>query len=161
MKRKLILLTMLICCGRLACTSPAWAQLGAPAAGGDEAAIRSIMTEQTAAWNRGDVDAFMKAYEDSPETTFIGTQVGKGYRPILERYKKAYSTPAQMGTLTFSDIDVRLLPAACGKEDVALVTGKFHLKRTEKGEATKDDGIFSLVWRKGPKGWKVVLDHTS
>ena len=127
----------------------------------DEAKIRAALTAQTEAWNRGDIDEFMKVYEDSPDTTFIGAAIGKGYKPILERYKKGYSTQAQMGTLTFNDLDVRLLPNGCDKTDVALVTGKFHLKRTEKGSATKDDGIFSLVWRKGPKGWKIILDHTS
>ena len=127
-------------------------------------AISSIHAEldmQAEAWNRADVEAFMKTYEDSPETLFIGKTVRKGYQPILERYKKAYSTKEQMGKLTFSDVDVRLLPAACGKAELALVTGKFHLERTAKGEATLDDGIFSLVWRKGPKGWKIILDHTS
>jgi uncharacterized protein (TIGR02246 family) len=133
----------------------------AQAANGDEAKIRELMTTQTADWNSGDVDAFMKAYEDSPETTFIGMQVRKGYQPILKRYKEAYQGKAQMGTLTFSDLDVRVLSGACAKDALALVTGKFHLQRAEKGEATKDDGVFSLVWRKGPQGWKIVLDHTS
>jgi uncharacterized protein (TIGR02246 family) len=149
-------MAMLICFGFLS-----WAQSAAPPQTGDEAKIRDIMTVQAAAWNRGDIPGFMQAYEDSPETTFIGAQVGKGYRPILERYQKSYSNAAQMGTLTFSDIDVRLLTGACGKKELALVTGKFHLKRTEKGAATKDDGIFSLVWRKGKDGWKIILDHTS
>jgi len=35
------------------------------------------------------------------------------------------------------------------------------LDRTAHGDAKKDDGIFSLVWRKGPQGWKIILDHTS
>ena len=56
---------------------------------------------------------------------------------------------------------LRLLPVSCGQTEYALVTGKFHLERKARGEATKDDGIFSLVWRKGPRGWKIVLDHTS
>jgi uncharacterized protein (TIGR02246 family) len=138
-----------------------WAQSGRPPGAADETKIRDLMTAQTAAWNRGDIPGFMQTYENSPETTFIGTQLRKGYQPILERYKQSYSNPAQMGTLTFSDIDVRLLPGACGKKELALVTGKFHLQRSEKGAATKDDGIFSLVWRKGPQGWKIILDHTS
>jgi hypothetical protein len=25
----------------------------------------------------------------------------------------------------------------------------------------KDSRIFSLLWRKGPQGWKIMLDHTS
>jgi uncharacterized protein (TIGR02246 family) len=127
----------------------------------DEAAIRAVMAAQTAAWNRADIDGFMRGYEDSPETTFIGATVRKGYRPILERYKQAYSSAEQMGKLTFTDIDVRLLPSSCGQPELALVTGRFHLERMAKGAATKDDGIFSLVWRKGPQGWKIILDHTS
>ncbi|KAA6457316.1 nuclear transport factor 2 family protein [Acidobacteria bacterium AB60] len=134
--------------------------LGAPPAS-DESAIRAAISAQTDAWNRGDIPDFMKAYEDSPETTFIGSTLRKGYQPILERYLKSYTTPAQMGTLTFNDLEIRLLPSSCGKNELALVTGRFHLERKEKGEAKKDDGIFSLVWRKGPHGWKILLDHTS
>ena len=66
-----------------------------------------------------------------------------------------------MGTLTFNDLDIRLLPASCGKTEFAVVTGRFHLERTAKGEAKKDDGIFSLVWRKTNGNWKILLDHTS
>jgi ketosteroid isomerase-like protein len=127
----------------------------------DEAEIRGAMKTQTDAWNRADIPAFMQTYEDSPDTTFIGQKLRKGYKPILERYKQSYTSREQMGTLSFSDIDIRLLPSGCGKSDIALVTGKFHLNRTQHGEAAKDDGIFSLVWRKGPHGWKIILDHTS
>ncbi|MDR3741900.1 MAG: nuclear transport factor 2 family protein [Terracidiphilus sp.] len=132
-----------------------------PAPANDEAAIRAVLTAQVDAWNRGDIPAFMQSYEDSPDTTFIGQSVGKGYQPILQRYQKSYSTREQMGTLTFSGLDVRLLPSACGRAEIALVTGRFHLQRTTHGEAAKDDGIFSLVWRKGPHGWKIILDHTA
>jgi ketosteroid isomerase-like protein len=133
----------------------------AQSAGEDEAAIRAEIQKQVAAWNRADIPTFMQGYEDSPETTFIGTTLRKGYGTILERYQKSYTTQEQMGALTFNDLDVRLLPGSCGKAEFAVVTGKFHLERTAKGEAKKDDGIFSLVWRKGAKGWKIVLDHTS
>jgi len=128
---------------------------------GDEAAIRAALEAQAAAWNRADIPAFMKSYENSTETTFIGQKLRKGYGAILERYKTSYSTPEQMGKLTFGDVDVRLLTGSCGKPEFAVVTGTFHLERAAKGEAKKDDGIFSLVWRKGTDGWKIVLDHTS
>lgn len=127
----------------------------------DEALIRETLTTQVDAWNHGDIPAFMATYEKSPDTTFIGTAMGKGYEHILERYKRNYTSPEQMGKLTFSDLEVRLLPNSCGKADVALVTGRFHLDRSQRGEAKKDDGIFSLVWRKGHDGWKIILDHTS
>jgi len=142
----------------------AWAGAGTIGHGqaqSDEAAIRAAIADQAEAWNRADIPAFMQTYEHSTETTFIGANIGKGYEKILERYQKNYSTREQMGTLTFSDVEVRMLPGSCGKAEFAVVTGRFHLDRTQKGQATKDDGIFSLVWRKGAQGWKIVLDHTS
>ncbi len=151
-KRTWMLVLLAACaCVRLTAQSPAE----------DEAAIRAGIKAQADAWNRADIPAFMKSYEDSADTTFIGQTVRKGYQPILQRYKENYTTREQMGTLTFNDIDVRLLPNGCGHTEIALVTGKFHLERATHGAAKKDDGIFSLVWRKGPRGWKIVLDHTS
>jgi ketosteroid isomerase-like protein len=127
----------------------------------DETSIRTAIQSQADAWNRADIPGFMQTYENSPDTTFIGQKLRKGYEPILQRYKQSYTNPEQMGKLTFSDLDIRLLPSGCGRSDIALVTGKFHLQRTAHGEAAKDDGVFSLVWRKGPHGWKIILDHTS
>jgi len=141
-----------------------WAQPGVKAASPstDKEAIRAAIDEQVTAWNHGDIPAFMASYEDSPETTFVGTaSVNKGFAPILERYKKSYANKDQMGTLTFSDLDIRLLPSSSSAPEYALVTGRFHLDRTTKGTATKDDGIFSLVWHKKAGKWKIVLDHTS
>jgi hypothetical protein len=84
----------------------------------------------------------------------VGAVVGADGVDDAERgcYQESYTTSEQMGTLTFNDVDVRLLPNGCGRTEIALVTGKFHLQRTAHGEAKKDDGIFSLVWRKGPHG---------
>lgn len=134
---------------------------GLAAAQTAENAIRETLNAQVSAWNRGDIPGFMQAYEDSDDTTFIGQQLRKGFQPILKRYQQSYSTTEQMGTLTFTDLDVRMLPSSCGKVEYAVVTGKFHLQRTAHGEATKDDGIFSLIWHNGPHGWKIIVDHTS
>lgn len=157
MKRVCLLVTVfvLFCCGGTRLSAQAESQAA------DEAAIKAAIKAQSDAWNRADIPAFMQAYEDSPETTFIGLTLRKGYQPILNRYKQSYTNPEQMGTLSFNDLDIRLLPSGCGKSEIAVVTGKFHLARTAHGSATKDDGIFSLVWRKGPNGWKIILDHTS
>ena len=118
-------------------------------------AIKQVLQQQVEAWNRGDVDAFMQGYKDSPDTTFIGKSVEHGYAPILERYKKAYPSKDAMGTLDFSDLDVRSLDP-----NYAVVTGKFHLARSAAagGDA---NGIFSLVWERTHQGWKIILDHSS
>jgi len=153
--RRLLLALLLI--------SPALATSAqSPAANdADSKAIVDLLATQAAAWNHADIPTFMQTYENSPDTTFIGAHLRKGYGPILERYKENYTTAEQMGVLTFSNLDIRLLPSSCGASEFAVVTGTFHLERSAKGEAKKDDGIFSLVWRKGPQGWKILLDHTS
>lgn len=157
MKRIASSLLVGICVLTIWAVQPVLAQSGAD----EEAAIRAALRAQTDAWNRADIPGFMQTYEDSDDTTFIGMTVRKGYQPILKRYQENYTTREQMGRLTFNDVDVRLLPNGCGKTEIALVTGKFHLEREKRGEAKKDDGLFSLVWRKGAHGWKIVLDHTS
>lgn len=130
--------------------------LALPLLGGtSEDAIRGALNDQVAAWNRGDVRAFMEGYENSPDTTFVGTTVTKGHAAVLANYLKRYPTREKMGTLRFSDLEVRMLG-----EDYATVIGRFHLDRTKEagGEA---QGIFTLIFRRTPKGWKIMQDHTS
>jgi len=126
-----------------------------PAQTAPEAAIRHLLDQQTADWNRGDVEAFMKGYEDAPTTTFVGQTVQYGYATILERYRKLYTTPAAMGKLTFSHLAIRVLDA-----NYAVATGNFHLERTAAGGGNAD-GIFSLLFKRDSPGWKIILDHTS
>jgi len=159
MKRTLPFLFLLLVA--IAPLAPAQSAEQAAAEAADETGIRAAIKAQSEAWNRADIPTFMQAYEDSPDTTFIGLTLRKGFQPIRDRYLLNYTTPEQMGKLSFNDLDIRLLPDSCGKTEYAIVTGKFHLERTAHGEAKKDDGIFSLVWRKGPQGWKIIVDHTS
>jgi uncharacterized protein (TIGR02246 family) len=128
---------------------------GAMAARADAAAdVKQVLTEQQAAWNRGDVKAFMAGYDNSPSTTFVGKSVTHGWQNVMDHYLAVYDTREKMGRLEFSDLDVRVLDEA-----TAVVTGRFHLTRTEAagGDAS---GVYSLVFRRGAGGWKIVLDHT-
>jgi ketosteroid isomerase-like protein len=119
----------------------------------DQAAITGVLHRQQAAWNRGDVDAFLEGYWHSPELTFSGSNgVSRGWDGVMARYKKNYPDRAAMGQLDFSELEFRFLgPHA------ALVLGRWHLKR-DKGDL---GGVFSLVWQRFPGGWKIVHDHTS
>jgi ketosteroid isomerase-like protein len=119
----------------------------------DRDAIRMVLYAQQAAWNRGDVDAFLVGYWQSPELTFSGSSgVSRGWDGVLTRYKKNYPDRAAMGELEFSALEFRFL----GK-DAALVLGKWHLKR-QPGDI---GGVFTLVWQRFPEGWKIIHDHTS
>jgi uncharacterized protein (TIGR02246 family) len=118
--------------------------------------IRAVLTHSEEAWNRGDLPTFASYYDDSPETTFVGREVVKGgVQAILGRYRKVYPTPEAMGTLSFSNVGVRMLTA-----DFALVTGEFHLERSAAGGANAS-GRYTLILRKTAAGWKIIHDHTS
>jgi uncharacterized protein (TIGR02246 family) len=118
-------------------------------------AIQQVLTDQQTAWNQGDIATFMHGYDDSPQTTFIGKSIEHGYQMILARYQRNYTSRNAMGQLAFSDLDVRMLGP-----DHAVVTGRFHLTRSQTGGGDAS-GIFSLIFERKPSGWKIILDHTS
>ena len=118
-----------------------------------DADIRTVMSAQVAAWNRGDIDGFMQGYARSPSTEFVsGDKLTRGWQTVRDRYKKKYDSREKMGTLTFSDIKITSLGP-----DVALVLGRWKLAR----KTDKPHGIFTLLFRRTPAGWRIVHDHTS
>ncbi len=130
------------------------APLALPAQAPD-AAIRAVLDRQTADWNRGDIEAFAAGYKNSPDILFMGRTIQHGYAEMLARYKRTYPTPARMGTLSFSRLEVQPLDAS-----FATVTGLYHLERsTENGGNA--DGYYLLVMEKTPQGWKIVRDDTT
>ena len=115
--------------------------------------VRAVLDTQVEAWNRGDVDAFMQGYWKSEQTEFVGSNgLLRGWQAVLERYRQAYPDRHAMGTLTFSDLEINLL----GPE-AALVVGRWRLER----EHDRPDGVFTLVLRRFPEGWRIIHDHTS
>ena len=125
----------------------------APPAGDFRAELRAVLDAQVAAWNRGDVDAFMQGYWKSPQTSFSGTNgILRGWQAVLDRYKHAYPHRAAMGKLTFSNLEITLLAP-----DAALVLGHWQLQRAND----QPGGVFTLVFRKFPEGWRIIHDHTS
>jgi beta-aspartyl-peptidase (threonine type) len=115
--------------------------------------IRAVIQEQQEAWNRGDIDAFVQAYWNSDEVTFAGSGgVTRGWQPVLNRYRERYHDRQAMGQLDFTNLEVHPL----GK-DAAFVLGRWHLKRAND----EPGGLFTLVFRRLPQGWRIVHDHTS
>ncbi len=115
--------------------------------------IEKVMTEQTAAWNQGDIDSFMKGYWKSDDMRFVsGNSVAMGWQAALDRYKKSYDTREKMGRLTFSDPVVVVLD-----KNNAYVFGRFTLERVNDTPT----GLFTLIFRNTKDGWKIIHDHTS
>ena len=120
---------------------------------GDETEVRNVLAKQNAAWNRGDVEAFMVGYWENDSLMFIGKSgVTYGYRNTLANYRKNYPDTTVMGKLTFTLIQVKQL-----SPDYFHVTGKYYLTRTI-GDAS---GHFTLMFRKINGKWVIISDHSS
>ncbi|HEX5426333.1 MAG TPA: nuclear transport factor 2 family protein [Candidatus Acidoferrales bacterium] len=119
----------------------------------DETQIRAVLDTQVAAWNRGDIDAFMKYYWRSDKTLFVGANgLIRGWQAVLDRYHRGYPNRKAMGQLTFSDIEIE---QDCPR--AAVVVGEYHLHR----EKDAPSGVFTLNFRKFTEGWRIVVDHTT
>ena len=117
------------------------------------AAVRAVLEAQRDAWNRGDIEAYMDGYARSDETVFVsGDNVTRGWQTVLDRYKKVYNSREKMGTLTFTDLEIKVL-----SNDAAVCLGRWHLQRAND----QPHGRFTLILRRTKNGWRIVHDHTS
>ena len=116
-------------------------------------AIEALLARQQADWNRADLAAFMSGYERTPSLVFTsGGRIERGWDGALARYRRTYPNSDAMGRLEFSGIEVTLLGPSS-----AVVLGRYALAR----KSDNPRGVFTLVLRKGPDGWKILHDHTS
>ena len=120
-----------------------------------KSSVEQVLRRQQEAWNHHDLEGFMSGYWNSPDLTFFsGAQKTSGWQSTLERYRKNYQSEGHdMGQLEFSGLNIQELAP-----DVAFVRGAWHLT-TSDGKTPH--GLFTLIFRKFPEGWKIVHDHTS
>lgn len=131
------------------------AQVAPSPNGGAKAEVESVLRTQQDAWNRRDLEGFMAGYWNSPELTFFsGAKENHGWQATTDRYRATYASPGhEMGKLEFSSLRIEMLSA-----DAAFVRGSWQLTMSA---GKTPHGLFTLVFRKFPEGWKIVHDHTS
>ncbi len=119
----------------------------------DETAIRQVLEQQSAAWNSGDIDAYMTGYWNNDSLVFIGKNGPTyGYNATLQRYKSSYPDAEKMGKLNFTILQVKEL-----SKDYYFVLGKWELRRS-MGDLS---GHFTLLFRHIAGRWLIVADHSS
>jgi hypothetical protein len=119
----------------------------------DETAIRLSLDQQSSAWNRGDIEGFMKSYWESDSLMFIGTSgITYGWKNTLDHYKRSYPDTTAMGKLRFTLLEIKQLSAV-----YSHVIGKWHLQRT----AGDVEGYFTLLFQKIKGLWVIIADHSS
>jgi ketosteroid isomerase-like protein len=118
-------------------------------------AVRALLDRQVADWNKGDLDAFLTGYWNSPKVVFqSGGQRDVGWSAMRDRYRRRYQALGKaMGQLAFSALEIEQLG-----ESAILARGGWRLTMPD---GTKPGGLFTLIVRRFPEGWKIVHDHTS
>ena len=109
------------------------------------------------AWNQHDLDAFMAGYWNSPGLTFFSggkAESADGRRPSTTIARLIPVQVTRWGTLEFSAFAYR----------DARASFRFRARRAwhlTMSDGKTPHGIFTLVFRKFPDGWKIIHDHTS
>ncbi|WP_263380994.1 YybH family protein [Granulicella paludicola] len=136
-------------------TAPLFAQQPAHLPTPAEAELNTVLSAQAAAWNKGDLAAYLGFYKDARDTQAMFTSPIRGLASIRNAYLLSFPNAEAMGTIDESEITVRPMG-----ENFALVTGVYHLTRNKKAGGTAD-GLFTDILEKTSRGWKIVYSATT
>jgi beta-aspartyl-peptidase (threonine type) len=140
--------------GLMLALTPALALADEPKEADAAKKIAQVLEMQALAWNKGDLKGFMAGYWKSPDLTFYsGKDKTRGWQATLERYEKRYQAEGkEMGKLTFSELEIDVLGT-----NSAVVRGRWKVVTSKETLG----GLFTLIFKKTPDGWRIVHDHTS
>ncbi len=131
-----------------------------------EAAIRTLLGEQAAAWSRGDLEAFVSVYAD--DALFVSpTGLTRGRDEVLARYRRRYPDRAAMGRLTLDIEELRLTAggevsmlgdAVPGDIHGARVVARWTLAYPAGAEREEATGLTLIVFERRGGQWRIVED---
>lgn len=127
--------------------------LAAPSNAMEEAAIRRVIADMEAAWNRGDFKGYMAGFLN-PGVVFVSKgRFQDGWQGTLDHYERDYGgAPERRGRLRFHDIRVEMLAP-----DAAQLVSRYELLRPEHPQY----GINTRLMRKVRGRWVTALNHVS
>ncbi|MDF2798466.1 MAG: L-asparaginase [Devosia sp.] len=119
----------------------------------DETAIRTVIADMQAAWNRGDFHGYMAGFAN-PDVIFVSRgRVQRDWQATLDHYIADYgSAPEMRGELEFSDIRIEMLAP-----DAAQLVSSYRLSRPREAQ----QGINTRLMRKRDGRWVIALNHVS
>jgi peptidoglycan-N-acetylglucosamine deacetylase len=127
------------------------------------AALKTALDAQVAAWNRGDLEAFVAIYAE--DVSFIAPSgVAHGRQEVLERYRRRYPDRKAMGTLSLDISETRIIAGeeftffgdtVVGRVQGATVAARWTLAYEDKPSLT---GSTLLVMRPRGNSWEILQD---
>lgn len=119
----------------------------------EERAIRGVIADMQAAWNRGDFAAYMAGFL-RPDVVFVSRgRFQRDWQGTLDHYIADYGgAPDTRGVLCFYDIRIERLA-----DDAAQLVSRYHLARADEPQY----GINTRLMRKVEGRWVIALNHVS
>jgi uncharacterized protein (TIGR02246 family) len=123
---------------------------GAP---GPEKEIYDEVTKACDAWNRHDLDGYLDSFWRSDAlVVVVEGETVHGWDLLSKALHTGYPNPSEMGVLTLDRAQVQMLAP-----DFAEVLTWDTISFAKK----KEFGTSTIVMKRLPEGWRVVLMHTS
>lgn len=119
----------------------------------DQDAIRTVIADMEAAWNRGDFGGYMAGFAN-PDVVFVSRgRIQKDWQAALDHYVADYGgSPGSQGQLAFSNIRIEMLAP-----DAAQLISDYNLVRS----AGNQTGVNTRLMRKRDGRWVIALNHVS
>ncbi|HEV2865351.1 MAG TPA: nuclear transport factor 2 family protein [Allosphingosinicella sp.] len=119
----------------------------------EEAAIRHVIADMEAAWNRGDFRGYMAGFKN-PDVVFVSRgRFQRDWQGTLDHYVRDYGgAPERRGRLHFWDVRIEMLAP-----DAAQLISRYRLD----GGGSPQDGINTRLMRKVGGRWVIALNHVS
>lgn len=112
--------------------------------------IKRVIAANAAAWNEGNLAAFLAGYDHSGDVRLVADgAVATGFGDVRRFYERAIDDVGAMGRLDFAALDVTMTSA-----EVATVVGRYvH----ENGQQ-KSAGAMTVVLKQMEGRWRIVQD---
>lgn len=134
-----------------------------PHASPDETAVRSIIQEEIAAWNAGDVVAYSRHFAADGTFTNIRGQFFVGRQAFIERHDVLFKGPFHGSTLKQNIVSLKFVsPDVAVVEVLTSVTG---IQKLPPGTNTDDKGrlrtrLLQVMVKDGGE-WKIAAYHNT
>ena len=128
----------------------------------DEAAIRRIVDNETATWNKGDAVGYSRDFARAGTFTNIRGQYFEGYDAFLKQHRVIFDGIFKGSTLKQEIVSLRFIrPDVAAVETLTTVSGG----QSPPGIATDNSGSFHTrllqIAERSGRVWKVVAYHNT
>lgn len=116
--------------------------------------VRKALDGQVQAWNEGNLEQAMTFYWESAEMLWISKSgVDRGYKPVLESFRRDFSDRSQMGVYTYEPLHI---------EEVSPEAVFYVFRwRIELSGKQLMGGVSSQLWKKINDTWVITAEHAS